>query len=118
LSWRIVRTTQRIAVLEAELSTMKMDAVQLAAQIRGHEVQIASLSASVDHKNELTPLPRTEAILTALRAAEGTLAPSEILARLLAAGRTDDLRKVTATLDYLVKGELVKRPSRGRYLAV
>ena len=52
-----------------------------------------------------------------LRLAEGTLSPTEILSRLVAAERDDDLRKVTATLDYLVKSQLVTRVTRGRYLA-
>jgi hypothetical protein len=113
-----MRTTQRIAALETELSTMKTDAAHLAAQIRGHETQIAALRTGLEHKNELVHLPRTEAILSVLRAADGTLSPSEILVRLVAAERDDDLRKVTATIDYLVKSQLVTRPSRGRYLAV
>lgn len=112
-----MRTAQRIATLESELSTMRMDATQLAAQIRGHETQIAALRQSVQHRDELASLPRTEAILAVLRSAEGTLSPTEILTRLLAAERDDNLRKVTATLDYLVKSRLVTRPSRGRYLS-
>ena len=44
------------------------------------------------------------------------LTPSQILARHEAAEREDDLRKVTATLDYLVKGGHVIRPGRGYHL--
>ena len=110
--------TQRLSVLETELSALRMDASELAAKIRGHETQITSLRSSVRLESDLASLPRTEAILSVLRAAEGTLRPSEILSRLLVGRRTDDMRKVTATLDYLTKCRLVTRPSRGRYLAV
>ena len=113
-----MRTAQRIAVLETELSTMKTDAAHLAAQIRGHETQIAALRTGLEHKDKLVHLPRTEAILSVLRLAEGTLSPTEILSRLVAAERNDDLRKVTATVDYLVKSQLITRVTRGRYLAV
>lgn len=112
-----MQTTQLLAVLESELSAMKMDYTHLGAQILGHETRIAALRMGLDHKDALTSLPRTEAILSVLRATDGTLSPSEILVRLVAAERDDDLRKVTATLDYLVKGGYVSRPSRGRYLA-
>ncbi|MDZ7732964.1 MAG: hypothetical protein U5R31_07460 [Acidimicrobiia bacterium] len=37
--------------------------------------------------------------------------------RLEVAGRTDELRIVTATLSHLLKQEAVKRVGRGRYVA-
>lgn len=112
-----MKTAQRIATLETELSTFRMDVALLTAQIRGHETQLATLRQSVEVNDELASLPRTEAILAVLRSAEGTLSPYEILTGFLAAERDDDLRKVTATLDYLLKSRLVSRPSRGRYFA-
>jgi hypothetical protein len=45
------------------------------------------------------------------------MSPSEIRAALEAAGRTDDLRSITATLDHLLKAGMVQRPARGRYVA-
>lgn len=113
-----MKTARLIAVLETELSELRTDFAHLAAQIRGYESRIATLRMGIDHRDELKLLPRTEAILSVLRAADGTLSPSEILVRLLASERDDDLRKVTATIDYLVKSHLITRPSRGRYLAV
>jgi len=112
-----VNTTQRLAELEGELSTFKMDLSQLVARIRGHETQIALLRAGTKTRGELSSLPRTEAILAVLRMTKGTLGPSDLLRSLRAAGRTEDLRAVTATLNYLVKGRRVTKPERGRYLA-
>lgn len=87
------------------------------AEARGYEAQLASLRGSIARGGDAATLPRTEAILTTLRGAEGTLSPSDILTHLLHSGRDDDLRAVTATLDYLVKRGRVQRPVRGRYLA-
>jgi hypothetical protein len=64
-----MRTAQRIATLESELSTMRMDATQLGAQIRANETQIAARRQSVQQKKELESRPRIEAILAVLRSA-------------------------------------------------
>ena len=115
--WRTVNTTQRITELEGELSILKMDLAQLVAQIRWHEKQVALLRAGIEGPSQLATLLRTDAILSLLRTAEGTLGPSDILTSLQAAGRTKELRKVTATLDYLMKRGLITKPDRGRHLA-
>ena len=112
-----MNTATRLAELEVELSALKMDLAQLVAQIRGHETQIAALRAGAENRGELSTLPCTEAILSILRQAGGTLGPTDILRGLQAAGRKEDLRKVTATLDYLVKRQRATKSERGRYLA-
>ena len=88
------------------------------AEARGYEAQLASLRNSVTRGGDIATLPRTEAILSTLREVEGSLSPSEILTHLLALGRDDDLRRVTATLDYLAKAGHVARPERGRYISL
>ncbi len=77
---------------------MTTDFAHLAAQIGAYETRITALRVGMGHKDELVLLPRTEVILSALRAAEGTLSPSKIHVRLLAGERDDDLRKLTAPL--------------------
>jgi hypothetical protein len=109
---------KRIAELESEQTTREIDISCMVAAYRGAEAELASLRAGVALKGELTSLPRTEAILRILRAKGSPLSLTEIVASLSAAGRSDDRRLVTATLDYLLKQKHVLRPSRGRYLAV
>ena len=109
-------TSQLIATIEAKLAESRQKVAQYIAETRGYETQLASLRGSIATTGEIAAIPRTEAILATLRTTEGTLSPTQILTRLLAAGRNDDLHKVTATLDYLVKAGLVIRPERGRYL--
>ena len=112
-------TSQLIATIETKLAETRQRIAEYVAEARGYEAQLASLRGSaVTRGGDIAALPRTEAILTTLRAVEGSLSPSEILTHLLAAGRDDDLRRVTATLDYLVKAGQVVRPERGRYIGL
>ena len=108
---------QHLANLESELAGWREELVKLSTRIRGREVEIAAVRANLELSSSLADLPRTEAILAVLMRAEGTLTPSDILKALSAAERDDDLRAVTATLDYLVKRGRIQRPNRGRYLA-
>ncbi len=114
----IVSTSQLIAAVEAKLAVTRQRIAEYVAEARGYEAQLASLRNSVTRGGDIATLPRTEAILTTLREVEGSLSPSEILTRLLALGRDDDLRRVTATLDYLAKAGHVARPERGRYISL
>ena len=109
---------QRLAELETELSIKKMAFTELGADIRGIETQIVVIRTSVEGKSDLSTLPRTEAILSVLRAAEGTLGPTDIKRSLQAAGRDENLHIVTSTLHYLRKTGRVTTPDRGRYLTV
>lgn len=111
-------TSQLIAAVETKLAVTRQRIAEYVAEARGYEAQLASLRSSVSRGGDIAKVPRTEAILTTLRAVEGSLSPSEILTHLLAAGRDDDLRRVTATLDYLVKAGQVVRPERGRYIGL
>lgn len=108
---------ERIARVEAELVGQRARVSEEVARLRGLEAELESLRAGVRGDGGLSEMPRTEAILTVLRQAAGTMSPKELLQSLESAGRTEDLRSVTATLDYLLKAESVQRPSRGRYLA-
>jgi hypothetical protein len=45
------------------------------------------------------------------------MTPKEIESALLAAGRSDEYRSITATLNYLLQQGAVRRPERGRYIA-
>ncbi len=111
-------TSQLIAEVETKLAVTRQRIAEYVAEARGYEAQLASLRSSGTRDGDIARVPRTEAIVTTLRGAEGTLSPSEILAHLLASGRDDDLRRVTATLDYLVKAGRVVRPERGRYISL
>ena len=111
-------TSQLIAAVETKLAVTRQRIAEYVAEARGYEAQLASLRSNVSRGDDVATAPRTEAILTTLRGAEGTLSPSEILTQLLASNRDDDLRRVTATLDYLVKKGQVSRPERGRYIGL
>jgi hypothetical protein len=109
---------KRIGELESLQATRELAIAHAVAEFRGGEAELASLRAGVALRGELAPLARTEAILSVLRAKGSPLSPTEIVASLNAAGRSDDRRSVTATLDYLLKQRQVLRPSKGNYLAV
>ena len=104
-------TSELIATIEAKLAVTRQRIAEYVAEARGYEAQLASLRSSVTRGGDIATVPRTEAILITLRGAEGTLSPSEILTQLIASSRDDDLRRVTATLDYLVKTGQVTRPA-------
>ena len=111
-------TSELIATIDAKLAVTRQRIAEYVAEARGYEAQLASLRSSVTRGGDIATVPRTEAILITLRGAEGTLSPSEILTQLIASSRDDDLRRVTATLDYLVKTGQVTRPERGRYISL
>lgn len=107
----------RIAQVEAELDTQRARVREEVARLRGLEAELEALRAGLGGDDGLPSMSRTEAILTVLRRASGTMSPTEVLAALHAAERDDELRSVTATLDYLLKSDSVRRPARGKYLA-
>jgi hypothetical protein len=109
--------TERIAELEASLVAQHLAVDEAVARLRGIEAELASLRAGAALKGEFASLARTDAILTVLRSANGTLSPTEILSSLHAAERTDGLRAVTATLHYLLGQGRIEKAGRGRYLA-
>ena len=108
----------RIAAVEAELVTQRVMIAEAVAKLRGLEAELASLKAGIPVEGDLSSMLRTEAILNVLQTVSGTMSPSEILSRLHAAGRSDALRDVTATLNHLLIQDRVQKPYRGRYLAV
>lgn len=111
-----VDLTERVAEVERQLAEQRDELARGAARMRGLEAELDALRSGGGIE-DLATASRTDAIVAVLRGAEGTLSPSEILERLHAAGRSDELRSVTATLDHLVKKSAVHRPARGRYLA-
>lgn len=108
---------ERIALVESALATQRELVSEEVARLRGFEAELEALRAGVSGDVVLLELSRTDAILNVLRRASGTMSPTELLGSLHAAGRSDELRSVTATLDYLLKAGSVQRPGRGRYLA-
>lgn len=110
--------TARIAQLETKLAEQEQLIAQEVARFRGIEAELASLRAGLPSKGPLSEIPRTEAILSVLRASGSSLTPTEILEALERAGRTESRQLITATLDHLLKKKLARRPSRGRYIAV
>lgn len=90
---------RKIAELTSELAATKEVAAQAVAKIRGLEVQIAALRAGIAKPVTLVDEPRqTDAILSILRSAEGTLSPSEVTSRLNEAGRSENLKTVASLL--------------------
>lgn len=102
-----MQSAQLVAVLELEVSELRTGFPHLAAQIRECETQIAAFKRNIDHEDELVRFPSAETFISVLRAVGGTLSPSAILVRVLAAKRDDDLQMVTATLNYLETPQLV-----------
>jgi hypothetical protein len=112
-----VELTKRVRELEAELDRQRAKVAEEVARLRGLEAELGSLRAGLDAGGDLVGMSRTDAIVAVLRSGPGSMSPSEIRAALEAAGRTDDLRSITATLDHLLKTGVVQRPARGRYVA-
>lgn len=109
--------TGRIAGLERDLANQRMRVAEEVARLRAIEAELGSLRSSRVTGDPLSEMTRTDAILAVLRAADGTLSPKEIRSRLTSAGRDDEMRSLTATLDYLVKKGSVSKAGRGQYLA-
>ena len=106
----------RIQELERQLAEQRTQVALGAARLAGLEAELGALRSG-DVPTEIREAPRTVAILSVLRSAPGTMSPSDIVECLREAGRADELRSVTATLDHLAKKQAVQRPARGRYLA-
>ena len=109
---------QRISEIETDISLQKEVIAQAVAKLQGFEAELSALKSGLTLEGKLSNLKRTDAILSVLRSANGDLSPTEVLHRLNAAGRTDDRTIVTSTLAYLLKQELIRKPSRARYLAL
>ncbi len=107
-----------IAQLESLRAEKELEVAETIAELRGMDARIASLKAGVTLKGDLASLTRTDAIVQVLHSAGAMLSPTEIVSRLNSAGRQDDRRSVTATLNYLLQQKVVLRPSKGLYLAV
>ena len=107
----------RIAQLETDLVTQRAKVSEELARLRGIEAELGALRAGMTRGGDLSEMRRTDAILTVLRQASGTMSPSDLVSALHAGGRTDQMRSVTATLDHLLKAGSAQRPSPGRYLA-
>jgi len=95
--------TRRIAEVEAELTSKRNLITEMLASCRGLEAELAALQAGLAQGDDLVGAARTEAIVTVLHKADGSLSPTELVERLHAAGRDDIFRSVTATLDHLIK---------------
>lgn len=104
---------------KAELAGLERQLARLSARVAGKRAEVARLAESIaaEQRSGL-PSSRTEAIVAVLQRGLGPMSPTEIVAALHDAGRTDELRSVTATLTHLVKGHRVRREGRGRYLAL
>jgi len=107
-----------IAQVESLRAQKELEVAKSVAELRGLDARLASLKAGVVLKNDLASLSRTDAIVQVLHSAGAMLSPTEIVLRLNSAGRQDDRRSVTATLNYLLEKKVVLRPSKGLYLAV
>jgi len=109
---------RRIRELERDLAEQQRLAREVMARCRGIEAELAFLRSGEPLVQDVVAMSRSDAIVAVLRDSGLTLSPTEILGRLTASGRTEDLRLVTATLNYLLGRGAVTRPERGRYLVV
>lgn len=112
-----MRITERIGELESELVDVDTEVVRLLARRQGLKAELEALRSGLA-TDDLAGAPLTDAIVAVLRSAGDSLSPTEILGRLHEAGRSEDLRSITATLSYLLSNERVQRPGRGQYLVV
>jgi hypothetical protein len=108
-----------------ELEAARDDLVRSQARVAALEVErdrlAAALAARVPAKRgrrDLSALDRTDAILHVLRAARLALTTGEVTGELREAGRPEEEERVVgATLHYLFKRDLARRPARGKYAA-
>ena len=91
-------------------------AAEVLATCSGLETELAALRAGHSHEGDLIGIARIEAIHAVVHQADGVLSPTEMLPRLHAAGRDDDARSATATLDRPHRKGWVKI-GRGRFTA-
>ncbi len=110
--------TDDITRAKDELVRLEQQLARASARVAGKRAEIARLEESIaaEQRSGL-PASRTEAIVSVPSRGAGPMSPAEVTAALNDAGRTDELRSVTATLNHLLKSNRVIRQSRGRYLA-
>lgn len=101
-----------------ELVGLERQLARLSARAAGKRAEVARLEESIaaEQRSGL-PASRTDSIVAVLARGVGPMSPSQVTAALKAAGRSDELSSVTATLAHLLKGKRVIRQGRGRYLA-
>jgi recombinational DNA repair ATPase RecF len=101
-----------------DLATLERQLARVSARVAGKRAEVARLEESIAaEKQSGLPASRTDAIVVVLNRGAGPMSPAEITAALNEAGRSDELRSVTATLTHLLKGNRVIRQGRGRYVA-
>ncbi len=105
------RAKDELLVLERKLARVSASVAGKRAEVRRLEESIAAEQGSG------LPPSRTDAIVAVLGRGAGPMSPSEVTDALNEAGRSDELRSVTATLAHLLKSKRVIREGRGRYLA-
>ncbi|MGB3411178.1 MAG: hypothetical protein WBA45_08260 [Microthrixaceae bacterium] len=105
--------------VEVEVIDLERQLARLAARLAGKRAELTRLRESVaNEQSGGLPAKRTDAIISVLQRDPVAMSPSEVVDALHEAGRTDELRSVTATLAHLMKVNRVLRQGRGRYLAV
>lgn len=105
------RSRDELRVLERKLARLSASVAGKRAEVRRLEESIAAEQGSG------LPASRTDAIVAVLSRGARPMSPSEVTEALNRAGRSDELRSVTATLTHLLKSKRVIRQGRGRYLA-
>lgn len=109
--------TDDIARAKDELVGLQRQLARASARVTGKRAEIARLEESIaaEQRSGL-PASRTDAIVAVLSRGAGPMSPAEVTAALNDAGRADELRSVTATLNHLLKNSRVIRQGRGRYV--
>ena len=101
-----------------ELVGLERQLARMAARVAGKRAEVVRLEESIAaEQHSGLPASRTDAIVTVLSRGAGPMSPREVTDALHGAGRNDELRSVTATLNHLLKSSRVIRQGRGRYLA-
>jgi recombinational DNA repair ATPase RecF len=101
-----------------ELAGLERQLARVSARVAGKRAEVARLEEAIaaEQRSGL-PASRTDAIVSVLSRGASPMSPAEVTAALNDAGRADELRSVTATLNHLLKSSRVIRQGRGRYLA-
>lgn len=108
---------QDIDRAKGELSALERQLVRAAARVAGKRAEVAQLEESIAAERESgLPASRTDAIVAVLKRGAGPMSPAQVTAALNQAGRSDELRSVTATLTHLLRSNRVIRQGRGKYL--
>ena len=88
---------KRIAGLESKWGVREVSIGYLVTEYHGGEAELASLRASFALLGVLTPLAKTDAILSVPRAKGSSRSHTEIVMRLNAAGRSNGRRRSPLT---------------------